>query len=82
MTAKKKQIGEAIAAASWEGVSPLEKLALVGGARIDGTGAMFVRDEETEAAVVVEAPDGLKLCSVVVERGAVDDDSEVENGRD
>lgn len=63
-------------------MSPLEKLDIVGGARIDGTGAMSVRDEETEAAVVVEAPDGLKLCSVVVERGAVDDDSEVENGRD
>lgn len=63
-------------------MSPLEKLDIVGGARIDGTGAMFVRDEEKEAGVAVEVPDGLELCSVVVERGAVDDDSEDGKGRD
>lgn len=80
MTAKKKQMGEAIAAASWEGVSPLAKLDTVGGARIDGTGTM--RDEEKEVAEVVESPDLLEVCSIVVERGAVDDDSEDEKGRD
>lgn len=82
MTAKKKQIGEAIAAASWEGVRPLEKLDIVGGARIDGTGAMFVGEEEKEEGVVEEVPDGFILRSVVVERGVVDDDSEGERRRD